>query len=160
MNYRRVAYKKYEHLVKLIVTAKYSLNSGLHLEKLTVSLKRVHLEKLIVAQLVKKDSSFYGTPRLISVHKRKSLIPVLGNINPAHTLKFTSFYFPLLNPLRRISPSSRPCATFRNVFLFTVRCIQLSAQHPNRRTTAYSRPAQRAARGQHVAPDTLLCCPW
>ena len=91
MNYRRVAYKKYEHLVNLIVTAKYSLKNGLRLEKLTVSLKRVHLEKLIVAQLVKKDSSFYGTPRFISVHKRKSLIPVLGNINPAHTLKSHSF---------------------------------------------------------------------
>ena len=94
------------------------------------------------------------------VYNNPLMVPMLSQSNPAHTLKFTSFYFPLLNPLRRISPSSRPCATFRNVFLFTVRCIQLSAQHPNWRTTAYSRPAQRAARGQHVAPDTLLCCPW
>jgi hypothetical protein len=46
-----------------------------------------HLERLIVAQLVKKFPAFYGARRFIAVFTRPANGSILSNMNPVHTLQ-------------------------------------------------------------------------
>ena len=70
---------------------KHPLKSALQIENLAIPLTLFHLGKLTLAHLVKRDSTFYGSRRFTSVHKRQSLIPAMGKINPVITPKSYSF---------------------------------------------------------------------
>jgi hypothetical protein len=43
------------------------------------------LEKLTVAQPVKKSPAFYGTERFITVLQNPPLVPMLSQLHPVHT---------------------------------------------------------------------------
>jgi hypothetical protein len=61
------------------------------------------LEKLAVTRLIKKFLAFYGIRRFI-FPKGQSLVPILSQMNPVHTLPP---YFPRLNS-SVIFPSTQP----------------------------------------------------
>jgi hypothetical protein len=68
---------------------------------------RILLEKLIVAQLVKKLSDFYGNCDLITIFIRSpSLVPVLIQINLVHTLTiyYSKIPFNIILPSTLLSP--------------------------------------------------------
>jgi hypothetical protein len=44
------------------------------------------LQKLIVVQLVKNFSAFYGTRRSIDLFTRTQLVRILSHMHPAHTI--------------------------------------------------------------------------
>ena len=50
----------------------------------------VLFKQLVIAHLVKKFSTFYGTQRFMTVHKSLSLLPILSWMNPVQSL--SSYY--------------------------------------------------------------------
>jgi hypothetical protein len=88
-----------ESIIKTcIVSHIYGRN---HIDLKLTPWSRVLVEKLTVAQTFKKLPAFYGNRNLIYISK--SLVPVLSQINPAHTLS----HFPKINFNIIISSTSR-----------------------------------------------------
>lgn len=95
---------------------------------------RVLLQKLTVAQMVKKSPHFIESKGRYSVHKSQSRNPNLSQLNPVQTLQIISFRCVLITPFHTPSAPKRISSSqlFPYTFLLTVhlRHAQFTCPHP------------------------------